>query len=62
MMFEELGGVEQRDVSSAMRQIDDDANAAAWLAKEFDGKVVVRPRFRDRTGREFRKTFRAAAR
>ena len=62
MMFEELGGVEQRDVSSAMRQIDDGANAAAWLAKEFDGKVVVRPRFRDRTGREFRKTFRAAAR
>ena len=62
MMFEGLGGVEQREVSSAMRQIDDEANAADWLDKEFDGKVVVRPRFRDKTGREFRKTFRAAAR
>jgi len=62
MMFESLGGVEQRDVSSAMREIDDDANAAVWLAREFEGKVVVRPRFRDKTGREFRMTFRAAAR
>lgn len=62
MMFEGLGGVEQRDVSSAMREIDDDANAADWFDKEFEGKVVVRPRYRDKTGREFRKTFRAAAR
>jgi len=62
MMFESLGGVEQRDVSSAMREIDDDANAAVWLDREFDGKVVVKVRFRDKTGREFRKTFRAAAR
>jgi hypothetical protein len=62
LMFEGLGGVEQRDVSSAMRQIDDDANAAAWLDKEFEGKVIVRPRFRDKTGREFRKTFSSAAR
>ena len=62
MMFESLGGVEQRDVSSAMREIDDDANAAVWLDREFEGKVVVKARFRDKTGREFRKTFRAAAR
>jgi hypothetical protein len=62
MMFEGLGGVAQRDVSFAMRQIDDDANAAGWLNKEFEGKVVVKMRFRDKTGREFRKTFRAAAR
>lgn len=62
MMFESLGGVAQRDVSFAMRQIDDDANAAAWLDKEFEGRVVVKTRFRDKTGREFRMAFRAAAR
>ncbi len=62
MMFEALGGVAQRDVNFAMRQIDDDANAAGWLDKEFEGKVVVKARFRDKTGREFRKTFSAAAR
>ncbi len=61
-MFEGLGGVAQRDVSSAMRQIDDDANAAGWLDKEFEGRVVVKARFRDKTGREFRMAFRAAAR
>ena len=62
MMFDGLGGVGQRDVSSAMRQIDDDANAAAKLDEEFDGRVAVRSRFCDKTGREFRKTFSAAAR
>jgi hypothetical protein len=61
-MFEGLGGVAQHDVSFAMRQIDDEANAAGWLEKEFEGKVVVKARFRDKTGREFRKAFRAAAR
>ncbi len=62
MMFDSLGGVAQRNISAVMRQIDDDANAADCFDQAFDGKVVVRPRFRDKTGREFRKSFRVAAR
>ncbi len=62
VLFDELGGRSAREISSALRDIDDDENAAAWLERKFEGAVVVKPQFRDRNGREFRKTFRAAAR
>ena len=61
-LFDDLGGRSAREISSALRDIDDDENAAAWLARKFQGAVVVKPQFRDRNGREFRKTFRAAGR
>ena len=61
-LFEDLGGQSVRDISHALRDIEDDENAAAWIEKAFDGLVRVKPQFRDRTGREFRKAFRAAAR
>jgi hypothetical protein len=61
-LFDDLGGRSTREISSALRDIDDDENAAAWLERKFEGAVVVKPQFRDRNGREFRKTFRAAGR
>lgn len=61
-MFDSLGGETPRDIGNALRKIDDDENAATWFDKTFGGAVVVKPQFRDRTGREFRKAFRAAAR
>jgi hypothetical protein len=61
-LFDDLGGRCTREIATAIRDIDDDENAAAWLDKAFDGEVVVKAQFRDRTGREFRKAFRAAAR
>ena len=61
-LFDAFGGRSAREISSALRDIDDDANAAAWLERKFEGAVVVKPQFRDRNGREFRKTFRAAGR
>ena len=61
-LFDDLGGRSAREISSALRDIDDDENAAAWLERKFEGAVVVKPQFRDRNGREFRKTFRAAGR
>ena len=61
-LFDDLGGRSTREIATVIRDIDDDENAAAWLANTFDGEVVVKAQFRDRTGREFRKAFRAAAR
>ena len=61
-LFEELGGRSTREIAAAIRDIDDDQNAAAWLERVFDGAVVVKPQFRNRSGREFRKAFRAAER
>ena len=61
-LFDDLGGLSAREISFALRDIDDNENAAAWLERKFGGAVVVRPQFRDRNGREFRKTFRAAGR
>ncbi len=61
-LFEELGGRSTREIAAAIREIDDDENAAAWLERVFEGAVVVKPRFRNRSGREFRKAFRAAGR
>jgi len=61
-LFNDLGGRSAREISSALRRIEDDENAAAWLEREFEGAVTVKAQFRDRTGREFRKAFRAAGR
>ncbi len=61
-LFDDKGGLTPQEIRSALRHIDDDENAAAWFTKAFDGTVVVKERFRNRTGREFRKAFRAAAR
>ena len=61
-LFDDLGGRAPREIATAIRDIEDDENAAAWLDKAFDGSVVVTAQFRDRTGREFRKAFRAARR
>jgi hypothetical protein len=61
-LFDKLGNHSARDVSSALQNIEDDENAAAWLEREFDGALVVKPQFRDRNGREFRMAFRAAGR
>ena len=61
-LFEELGGHSTRETAAAIRDIDDDQNAAAWLERVFEGTVVVKPQFRNRSGREFRKAFRAAGR
>jgi hypothetical protein len=61
-LFDEIGGISTREIAAAIRDIDDDQNAAAWLERVFDGAVVVKPQFRNRSGREFRKAFRAAGR
>lgn len=61
-MFETVGGVSLLDVRRSMRLMEDDQAAGPWFDDEFAGVVVVRERFRDRTGREFRKAFRAACR
>ena len=61
-LFDDLGGLSAREISFALRDIGDNENAAAWFEREFAGAVVVKPQFRDRNGREFRKTFRAAGR
>jgi len=45
-----------------MRDIEDDMPAGPALDSTFHGKVVVKPPFRNRPGREFRKLFRAAGR
>jgi hypothetical protein len=57
-----LGGHSTREVAAAIRDIDDDQNAAAWLERVFEGAVVAKPQFRNRSGREFRRAFRAAGR
>jgi len=61
-MFDELGDLAPRDVGLALRQIDDDAIAARWLDRAFEGRLVIKARYRALTGREFRKAFRAATR
>ena len=57
-----LGGRSTREIAVAVRDIDDDQNAAAWLERVFEGAVVAKPQFRNRSGREFRRAFRAAGR
>lgn len=57
-----LGGRSTCEIAEAICDIDDDQHSAAWLKRVFEGAVVVKPQFRDRSGRELRKAFRAAGR
>jgi|CXWL01.1.fsa_nt_gi hypothetical protein len=59
-LFDDLGGRSTSEIGKAIRDIDDDQNAAADLERVFDGEVVVKAQFRDLCGREFRKAFQAA--
>ena len=61
-LFDDLGGRSPREIATAIREIEDNESAAAWLDNAFHGKVLVKPKFRNGTGRDFRKAFRAARR
>lgn len=61
-MFETVGGVSLLDVRRSMHLMEDDQAAGPWFVDAFGGVVVVRERVRERSGREFRKVFRAACR
>lgn len=61
-LFDDLGGRSPREIGRAVRDIEDSENAAEWLLRVFDGTVVVKAPFRDRTGREFRRAFGDARR
>ncbi len=61
-LFDDLGGRSPREIAKAVRDIEDDENAAASLLRAFAGAVVVKAPFRDHTGREFRRAFRDARR
>ncbi|MCK6376551.1 MAG: hypothetical protein L6Q69_20985, partial [Zoogloea sp.] len=54
-LFDEFGGHKPRDVDRALRDIGDTENAADWIARKFEGRVVVKPEFRHLNGREFRR-------
>jgi hypothetical protein len=56
-MFSEVAGYKVRDISQAVRHVDDSANAAEVLEAELPGVLVVE-QYRAHTGREFRKAFR----
>ena len=57
-----LGGRSTREIAAVIRDIDASQIAAARLEPAFEGAVVVKPQFRNRSGRELRKAFRAAER
>jgi DNA-binding transcriptional MerR regulator len=61
-LFDDLGGRSPREIARAVRNIEDEENAAACLLRAFEGAVVVKAPFRDRTGREFRRAFGDARR
>jgi hypothetical protein len=61
-LFDTLGGQTPREISRALSEIEDDENAAERLEAIFGRDVVVKAQFQAKTGREFRKAFRAAAR
>lgn len=54
-LFDEFGGHKPREVDQALRDIGDTENAADWIARKFEGRVVVKPEFRHLNGREFRR-------
>lgn len=54
-LFDEFGGHRPREVDQALRDIGDTENAADWIARKFEGRVVVKPEFRHLNGREFRR-------
>ena len=61
-MFETLGPNTPLLIGRAIQRIDDDKNAARWFEEVFGDEVIVKQQYRGKTGREFRKAYRAAAR
>ena len=61
-LFDEFGGLSPREVDQALRDIGDTENAAEWIANRFDGRVVVKAKFRRLNGREFRRARHALRR
>lgn len=57
VLFESVGGLKTADVTRAMREIPDTANAAEFLRKKLGPDVVVKAEYRELAGRAFRKTF-----
>ena len=55
-MFDEFGGHRPSEVEQALRDIRDAENAAEWIARRFEGRVIVKPEFRHLSGREFRRS------
>lgn len=55
LMFESSGGLPRREIRWALGKIDDEEAVGPALDARFDGRVVVRPEFRDLGGREFRR-------
>ena len=62
MMFEPVEGVSREEIRRALRTIDDEEPVGPWLDREFHGKVRVKPQFRDRAARDFRRALRSAGR
>jgi len=54
-LFDELGGHRPREIDQALRDIGDVENAADWMARKFEGRVIVKPEFRTLNGRGFRR-------
>lgn len=61
-LFDATGDVAAAEIARAVRGLADDAPASAQLEQLFADRVKVKPQFRNRGGREFRKAFRAARR
>lgn len=61
-LFDEFGGHPPREVDKALRDIGDAENAADWIARKFEGRVVVKSQFRRLNGREFRRARQAVRR
>lgn len=55
LMFESSGGLSRREIRWALGRVDDEEAVRPALDARFDGRVVVRPEFRDLGGREFRR-------
>lgn len=60
-LFDELGGHRPREIDEALRDIGDAENAADWIARRFEGRVIVKPEFRHLNGREFRRARQSCA-
>ena len=58
-MFDDLGGHRPREIGQALHDIDDAENAARWIERKFEGRVVVKANYRDLTGREFRRAYQS---
>ena len=55
LMFESAGGLSRREIRWALGKVEDDDAVGPALDALFDGRVIVRPEFRDLGGRAFRR-------